>query len=81
MPRSIAPGSPALARHQDDVQEDTPNGALCPAIYNAQDFELARGGSGAWYAMELTDLLPHLARALHLNWDEAPYYAVLGSSE
>jgi len=44
-------------------------------------FELARGGSGAWYAMELTELLPHLARALHLNWDEALYYAGLGSSE
>ena len=47
----------------------------------AQEFELARGGSGAWYAMELTELLPHLARALNLNWDEALDYAGLGSSE
>ena len=35
----------------------------------------ARGGSGAWYAMELTELLPHVARALNIDWDEATRYA------
>jgi hypothetical protein len=30
--------------------------------------EQARGGSGAWYAMELTELMPHVAR---LDVDEA----------
>ena len=54
---------------------------FCTPKSCAPDLELARGGSGAWYAMELTELLPHLARALHLNWDEALYYAGLGSSE
>jgi hypothetical protein len=33
-------------------------------------FEQSRGGSGAWYAMELTGL-PHVARGLNINWDEA----------
>ena len=36
----------------------------------AHAFEQTRGGSGAWYAMELTELLPLIARALHVNWDE-----------
>ena len=40
-------------------------------------FEQARGGSGAWYAMELTELLPHVARELNINWDEATRYAEL----
>jgi hypothetical protein len=28
--------------------------------------------------MELTELLPHVARALNINWDEATRYAGLG---
>jgi hypothetical protein len=40
-------------------------------------FEQARGGSGAWYAMELTELLPYVARALQIDWDEATRYAGL----
>ena len=43
----------------------------------AHTFEQARGGSGAWYAMELTELLPHVARGLNINWDEAIRYAGL----
>ena len=43
----------------------------------AHAFEQARGGSGAWYAMELTELLPHVARGLNINWDEAIRYAGL----
>ena len=39
----------------------------------------ARGGSGAWCAMELTELLPHVARALHIDWDEATRYAGLNA--
>ena len=45
----------------------------------AHAFEQARGGSGAWYAMELTELLPHVARALHIDWDEATRYAGLNA--
>ena len=37
----------------------------------AYGFAQARGGSGAWYTRELTELLPHVARALHINWNEA----------
>lgn len=40
-------------------------------------FEQARGGGGSWYAMELTELLPHVARGLNINWDEATRYAGL----
>jgi hypothetical protein len=29
--------------------------------------------------MELTELLPHVARALHVNWDEATYHAGLST--
>jgi hypothetical protein len=43
----------------------------------AHAFELARGGSGSWYAMELTELLPHIARGLNVDWDEATRYAGL----
>jgi hypothetical protein len=43
----------------------------------AHAFEQARGGSGAWYAMELTELVPHVARGLNINWDEAIRYAGL----
>ena len=43
----------------------------------AHAFEQARGGSGAWYAMELTELLPHVACGLNINWDEATRYAGL----
>jgi hypothetical protein len=39
----------------------------------------ARGDSGAWYAMELTELLPHIARGLNINWDEATRYAGLNA--
>jgi hypothetical protein len=45
----------------------------------AHAFEQARGGSGAWYAMELTELLPHVARGLNINWDEATRYAGLNA--
>jgi hypothetical protein len=45
----------------------------------AHAFEQAGGGSGAWYAMELTELLPHVARGLNINWDEAIRYAGLTS--
>ena len=37
----------------------------------AHAFEQARGGSGAWYAMELTELLPHWRGGLNIDWDEA----------
>jgi hypothetical protein len=47
------------------------NGALTPSN--------RRGGSGAWYAMELTELLPHLASGLHIDWDEAIRYAGLNA--
>jgi hypothetical protein len=57
--------------------------ADCVLLYNhkscAHAFEQARGGSGAWYAMELTELLPHVARGLNINWDEATRYAGLTS--
>ena len=43
----------------------------------AHAFEQARGGSGFWYAMELTELLPHVARGLNVDWDEATRYAGL----
>jgi hypothetical protein len=29
--------------------------------------EQARGSSGAWYVMDLTELLPHVARGLNIN--------------
>ena len=35
------------------------------------DFELERGGAAAWYAMELIDLPPLLARSLRLHGDQA----------
>jgi hypothetical protein len=41
----------------------------------AHAFEQVRGCSGAWYAMELTELLPLVARALHVDWDEATRFA------
>lgn len=40
-------------------------------------FEQASGGSGAWYALELTELLPHVASGLNIDWDEATRYAGL----
>jgi hypothetical protein len=40
-------------------------------------FEQARGGGGAWYGMELTERLPHTARALQVDWDESTRYAGL----
>lgn len=42
-------------------------------------FEQTRGGGGAWYTMELTELLPHVARALQVDWDEAIRYAGLSA--
>src|SRR5215204_841164 len=45
----------------------------------AHAFEQARGGSGAWYAMELTELVPHVARGLNINWDEAIRYSRLNA--
>jgi hypothetical protein len=47
----------------------------------AHAFEQARGGSGAWYAMELTELLPHVASGLKVNWDEATRYAGLTNAD
>jgi hypothetical protein len=44
----------------------------------AYAFEQARGG-GAWYAMELTELLPHVASGLNIDWDEATRYAGLNA--
>ena len=41
--------------------------------------EHVRGGSGAWYAMELADLLLHVARGLNIDWDEATQYAGLNN--
>jgi hypothetical protein len=53
----------------------------CVLLYThkgcAHAFEQARGGSGALYAIELTELLPHVARGLNINWDEAIRYAGL----
>jgi hypothetical protein len=55
----------------------------CVLLYThkwcAHAFEQARGGSGAWYAMELTELPPHVARGLNINWDEAIRYAGLNA--
>jgi hypothetical protein len=31
--------------------------------------------------MELTELLPHVARGLNIDWDEATRYAELAQSE
>jgi hypothetical protein len=57
--------------------------ADCVLLYThkrrAHAFEQARGGSGAWYAMELIELLPHGARRLNINWDEVTRYAGLTS--
>jgi hypothetical protein len=41
------------------------------------EFEATRGGAAAWYAMELIDLLPFLARNLNLDWGEAEAHADL----
>ena len=38
-----------------------------------------RGGSGARYAVELTKLLPYVARGLDIDWDEATRYAGLSA--
>lgn len=43
----------------------------------AHPFEQARGGGGAWYAMELTELLLYTARGLNIDWNEATRYAGL----
>ena len=55
----------------------------CVLLYThkwcAHAFEQARGGSGAWYAMELTELLPHVARGLNIDWDEATRFARLNA--
>lgn len=56
------------------VSFDTPHKSC------ADEFEEARGG-GTWYAMELTELLPHVARGLDINWDETIRYAGLTSDE
>lgn len=47
----------------------------------ARVFEQARGGSWAWYAMELTELLPHGGSGLNIDWDEMTRYAGLASHE
>jgi hypothetical protein len=55
----------------------------CVSLYThkwcADAFEQARGGCEAWYAMELTELVPHVARGLNINWDEATRYAGLNA--
>jgi hypothetical protein len=55
----------------------------CVLLYThkwcAHVFEQARGGSGAWYAMELTELLPYVDRGLNINWHEATRYAGLNA--
>jgi hypothetical protein len=38
-----------------------------------------RGGSGAWYAMELTELLPRVASGLSIDCDEATRYTELNT--
>ena len=50
-------------------------GTLFRHKWCAHAFEQARGG--AWYAMEQTELLPHVVRALNINWDEATRYVGL----
>jgi hypothetical protein len=40
-----------------------------------------RIGGSPWYAMELTELLPHVARGLNIDWEEATRYAGLASQE
>ena len=47
----------------------------------AHALEQARGGSGDWYAMELTELLPHMAIGLNIDWDEASRYAGLAQTD
>jgi hypothetical protein len=42
-------------------------------------FEQACHCRRAWHAIELTELPPHVARALSINWDEATRYAGLNA--
>ena len=53
----------------------------CVLLYThkwcAHAFEQARGGSGAWYARELTELLPHVVCTLNIHWNEATRYVGL----
>jgi len=56
---------------------ETEHGALRRHVFFTHkrcchDFEQGRGGAAAWYAMELVDLLPHLAESLNVDRDEAP---------
>src|SRR3712207_6372103 len=59
--------------------------AYCVLLYThkwcAHAFEQARGGSGAWYAMELTKLLPHVARGLNIKWSEASQHGGLARAD
>lgn len=68
-------------RLTDPSRTAVPRWEYCVSLYThkrcAHAFEQTRGGSGAWYAMELTKLLPYVARGLNINWDEATRYAGL----
>ena len=76
---------PASRRQSPSVKQTSasPKAPDCVPLYThkwcAHAFEQARGGSGAWYAMELTELLPHVAHGLHIDWDEATRYAGVAS--
>ena len=72
MPGVVSLPATATTPWSPDHTESTHKGC-------AHAFEQARGGSGAWYAMELTELLPHVARALHIDWEEATRYAGLNT--
>jgi hypothetical protein len=52
---------------------------VCIHRWCMRAFEQARGDSGAWYAIELTELLPHVAIGLNVDRNEATRYARLTS--
>ena len=62
---------------RNDAPPNTVQPRVVDGVHLRWAFEQARGGSGAWYAMQLTELLPHVARGLNMNWDEATRYAGL----
>jgi hypothetical protein len=60
---------------ESSSRTSTPQRDVCVSLYTqkwcAHAFEEARG-SGAWYAMKLTELLTHVARALAIDWETRP---------